>query len=436
VSSVSVIGEKAGLAKPSGGLVSLVSRLRFQLPGALVVAVILPAFFRSNFQLTFGQSSLVEGGIAAVLAILLATYLVRRMSDFPGVQSGVHIPLVITGAFGLAAVMLLLFRLDYSRLFLASNYILTLIWFVGLHMLSRYLLHPLVAVVPGGHASSLLDLDGVRWKELREPAPEAGAVRYSAVAADLRCGLSHDWERFLVTATLNGIPVYHSKTLSESLTGKVEIEHLYENSFGSALPSMTYLKLKFLLDLFLGIILLPVFIPLFLIVGAIIFIEGGRPIFFVQERVGFRGRVFQVYKFRTMRNGRAEKANPREAAITRKGDMRITPIGRILRRYRIDELPQLINILRGEMSWIGPRPEARALAEWYEAELPYYHYRHAVRPGISGWAQVNQGHVALPSDVHTKLYYDFFYIKYLSPWLDMLITLKTIRTILFGIGAK
>jgi lipopolysaccharide/colanic/teichoic acid biosynthesis glycosyltransferase len=436
VSSVSVIGEKAGLAKPSGGLVSLVSRLRFQLPGALVVAVILPAFFRSNFQLTFGQSSLVEGGIAAVLAILLATYLVRRMSDFPGVQSGVHIPLVITGAFGLAAVMLLLFRLDYSRLFLASNYILTLIWFVGLHMLSRYLLHPLVAVVPGGHASSLLDLDGVRWKELREPAPEAGAVRYSAVAADLRCGLSHDWERFLVTATLNGIPVYHSKTLSESLTGKVEIEHLYENSFGSALPSMTYLKLKFLLDLFLGIILLPVFIPLFLIVGAIIFIEGGRPIFFVQERVGFRGRVFQVYKFRTMRNGKAEKANPREAAITRKGDMRITPIGRILRRYRIDELPQLINILRGEMSWIGPRPEARALAEWYEAELPYYHYRHAVRPGISGWAQVNQGHVALPSDVHTKLYYDFFYIKYLSPWLDMLITLKTIRTILFGIGAK
>jgi lipopolysaccharide/colanic/teichoic acid biosynthesis glycosyltransferase len=291
-------------------------------------------------------------------------------------------------------------------------------------------------VVPGGHASSLLDLDGVRWKELREPTPEAGAVRYSAVAADLRCGLSHDWERFLVTATLNGIPVYHSKTLSESLTGKVEIEHLYENSFGSALPSMTYLKLKFLLDLFLGIILLPVFIPLFLIVGAIIFIEGGRPIFFVQERVGFRGRVFQVYKFRTMRNGRAEKANPREAAITRKGDMRITPIGRILRRYRIDELPQLINILRGEMSWIGPRPEARALAEWYEAELPYYHYRHAVRPGISGWAQVNQGHVALPSDVHTKLYYDFFYIKYLSPWLDMLITLKTIRTILFGIGAK
>jgi lipopolysaccharide/colanic/teichoic acid biosynthesis glycosyltransferase len=294
----------------------------------------------------------------------------------------------------------------------------------------------MVAVVPGGHASSLLDLNGVRWQELREPPPEAGAVKYSAVVADLRCGLSQEWERFLVTATLNGIPVYHSKTLSESLTGKVEIEHLYENSFGSALPSMTYLKIKFLLDLFLAIILLPVFIPLFLIIGAIIFVEVGHPIFFIQERVGFRGQVFRVYKFRTMRSGKADKTDAREAAITRKGDMRITPLGRILRRYRIDELPQLINILKGEMSWIGPRPEARALAEWYESELPFYHYRHAVRPGISGWAQVNQGHVTLPSDVHTKLYYDFFYIKYLSPWLDMLIVFRTLHTVLCGFGAK
>jgi len=436
MSSVSVISGKMGLAKPMGGVASLVSRLRFQLPGALVVAVVLPAFFRSNFQFGFGQSSLVEGGLAAIFAILLGSYLVRRMSDFPGVQSGVHIPLVITGTFGLAVVILLLFRLDYSRLFLASSYILALAWFIGLHMLSRYLVHPVVAIVPGGHASSLSGLDGVRWRELREPPQEADEMRYSAVAADLRCGLSHDWERFLVTATLNGIPVYHSKTLSESLTGKVEIEYLYENSFGSALPSMTYLKIKFLLDLLLGIVLLPIFIPILLIVGALVFMEAGSPIFFVQQRVGFRGRLFKVYKFRTMSNGRTDNRDAREAAITQKGDMRITRLGRILRRYRIDELPQLLNILKGEMSWIGPRPEARALAEWYEAELPYYHYRHAVRPGISGWAQVNQGHVALPSDVHTKLYYDFFYIKYLSPWLDMLITLKTVRTIVFGIGAK
>jgi lipopolysaccharide/colanic/teichoic acid biosynthesis glycosyltransferase len=436
MSSVSVIGERTGLAKPASGLAFLISRMRFQLLGALVVSVILPAFLRNNFQFAFGQSSFVEGGIAATFAILLATYLVRRMSDFPGVQSGVHIPLVITGTFGLAAVILLLFRLDYSRFFLASNYILTLIWFVGLHMLSRYLLHPMVAVVPGGHASSLLDLNGVRWQELREPPPEAGAVRYSAVVADLRCGLSQEWERFLVTATLNGIPVYHSKTLSESLTGKVEIEHLYENSFGSSLPNMTYLKVKFLLDLFLAISLLPAFIPIFLIVGICILVSAGRPIFFVQERIGFRGQTFRVYKFRTMHNLHGDEVNEREAAITRKGDMRITRLGRILRRYRVDELPQLINILKGEMSWIGPRPEAKALAEWYEAELPYYHYRHAVRPGISGWAQVNQGHVALPSDVHTKLYYDFFYIKYLSPWLDTLIVFRTAYTVLCGFGAK
>jgi lipopolysaccharide/colanic/teichoic acid biosynthesis glycosyltransferase len=199
---------------------------------------------------------------------------------------------------------------------------------------------------------------------------------------------------------------------------------------------MAYLKLKFVLDWLLALLVLPLFLVVGLIVGALIFLGSGGPVFFRQERVGFRGQIFRVYKFRTMRSGAAQHGDARELAMTRAGDARITRFGALLRRYRIDELPQILNILKGEMSWIGPRPEAKALSEWYEAELPYYHYRHAVRPGISGWAQVNQGHVALPQDVHTKLHYDFFYIKYLSPWLDMLIVFRTLHTIFFGFGAK
>ncbi len=117
-------------------------------------------------------------------------------------------------------------------------------------------------------------------------------------------------------------------------------------------------------------------------------------------------------------------------------DERITRLGRLLRHSRIDELPQIINILKGEMSWIGPRPEASILAEWYEGELPFYSYRHVVRPGITGWAQVNQGHVVEVGDVHEKLQYDFYYIKNFSLWFDVSIVLLTVKTILTGSGAK
>ena len=118
------------------------------------------------------------------------------------------------------------------------------------------------------------------------------------------------------------------------------------------------------------------------------------------------------------------------------GDGRITRVGRILRNLRLDELPQIVNILKWQMSWIGPRPEAEVLSVWYTSELPFYRYRHVVKPGISGWAQVNQGHVAEVHEVHRKLQYDFYYIKYFSPWLDLLILLRTIKTMLTGRGAR
>ena len=103
---------------------------------------------------------------------------------------------------------------------------------------------------------------------------------------------------------------------------------------------------------------------------------------------------------------------------------------------RIDELPQIINIIRGEMSWIGPRPEALKLSTWYEGIIPFYRYRHVVRPGITGWAQVNQGHVTSLDDADVKLQYDFFYVKHFSLWLDILVLLRTVRVVLTGHGAK
>ena len=150
--------------------------------------------------------------------------------------------------------------------------------------------------------------------------------------------------------------------------------------------------------------------------------------------MGFRGKEFDVLKLRTMSEG--HDGEDRDLSITKSGDQRVTKAGAFLRRTRLDELPQIYNILRGEMSWIGPRPEAVSLSEWYEREIPFYRYRHMVRPGISGWAQVNQGHVTEVGEVLEKLQYDFYYVKNLSYWLDIIIVLRTVKVVLSGFGAK
>jgi lipopolysaccharide/colanic/teichoic acid biosynthesis glycosyltransferase len=198
------------------------------------------------------------------------------------------------------------------------------------------------------------------------------------------------------------------------------------------------MALKRFIDVIGALILLPFCLVAFALIGTLIKINSPGGAFFIQERVGFRGETFRMIKFRTMRqrDPAADASAAREDAMTRAEDDRITGIGALLRKTRIDELPQIFNILKGEMSFIGPRPEARALAEWYEEELPFYSYRHIVRPGITGWAQVNQGHVTDVSDVLGKLRFDFYYIKNVSLWLDLLVALKTIRVIVTGLGAK
>ena len=160
-------------------------------------------------------------------------------------------------------------------------------------------------------------------------------------------------------------------------------------------------------------------------------LDSPGPAFFVQRRRGFRAREFIIFKLRSMR---VETTGG--AAFTVSNDERITRVGRVIRKYRIDEMPQILNILRGDMSWIGPRPEAIELSEWYAREIPYYIYRHAVRPGLTGWAQVTQGNVAEIDAATRKLHYDFYYIKNFSPFLDLMIAFKTVHAVLSGFGSR
>jgi lipopolysaccharide/colanic/teichoic acid biosynthesis glycosyltransferase len=279
----------------------------------------------------------------------------------------------------------------------------------------------------------LFDIAEVNWIRLDEP--ERRHLDCDAIVADLRSDIPDAWERFLADRALAGTLVMHVKQMEESLTGRVAIEHLSENNLGSLIPGIVYAKVKRVWDLALSLVLLPLLLPFLLLVALVIRLDSAGPVLFRQERMGYRGEPFRMYKFRSMRQA-GDHADARAAAITRDDDARVTRIGKYLRRYRIDELPQIVNILKGEMSWIGPRPEAVPLSLWYEAELPFYRYRHIVRPGITGWAQVKQGHVAEVGDVLWKLQYDFYYIKNFSFWLDVLIVARTIRTILSGFGAR
>src|SRR2546430_758534 len=192
-----------------------------------------------------------------------------------------------------------------------------------------------------------------------------------------------------------------------------------------------YHYLKRLFDVVASVTALIISAPLFVLTPLLIWIEDGSPVFYRQERVGRDGRRFVLFKFRTMHR-RSDDAD--EDIYTRKDDRRVTSVGRWLRKLRLDELPQLWNALKGDISLIGPRPEWSKCAERYEQTIPFYHFRHLVKPGITGWAQVNYPYGESEEDAVEKLKYDLYYIRHYSLKLDAMIVLKTLYTMLFGKG--
>ncbi|TIX86031.1 MAG: polyprenyl glycosylphosphotransferase [Mesorhizobium sp.] len=382
------------------------------------------ALLSTNMQVTI---------LAAFIAHTSGYFFYKRIGNFPGVAAAGYILPTFALTYGLVFVTIFFFRFDYSRFQAAASFTQSTLWYFGLSLATRRLDSFRLAIIPGGDVDRLESIPDVRWHRVH--SPETVVEDASGVVADLRADLSEEWERYIADRALSGTPVYHVKQITESLTGRVEIEHLSENTLGSLNPNHAYLKMKQAIDWVSALFILIVFSPLFLFVALAIKLDSAGPALFRQKRMGYRGNIYEVYKFRTMKLS-ASVGDEKEEAITKTGDERITRLGQFLRKSRIDELPQALNILRGEMSWIGPRPEALVLSKWYEAELPFYRYRHIVRPGVTGWAQVNQGHVAAVDDVLEKLHYDFYYIKNFSPWLDVLIVFRTIRTMLTGFGAR
>jgi sugar transferase (PEP-CTERM system associated) len=288
-------------------------------------------------------------------------------------------------------------------------------------------------------------------------APEGAAVRVSsarlsAVAGSLldhvrRAGVTEivvalDDRRGmplepLLEARMEGIAITPYLDFCERETRRINIAALdpgwliYGDGFRIADATSRFLKRA--LDIAASLGLLLVALPTLVLAAIAIRCDSPGPIFYWQTRVGRRGVPFQIVKFRTMRVDAETACGPQWAALD---DARVTGVGRLLRRLRIDELPQILNVLRGEMSFVGPRPERPFFVQRLAAEIPFYAERHRVRPGITGWAQINYPYGSSTADAAAKLSYDLYYIKHFSFVSDLAIILSTIRTVLFDQGAR
>lgn len=369
--------------------------------------------------------------VIAFLAAFSAYISVRNLARFPGERSWFSLQPVVVLWFGLAVLVVMLFRIPHSVAYLLASFMLTALYvqFDDWYFDKRKKL--VLAYAPFGRAQGAHRIPHAEWIRMDTPCLPAESI--DGVVTDLHArDMTTEWQKFLAECTLHHIPVYNIRQVEESLTGRVRIMHMYENELGSLLPSETYSFIKRILESALVLAVMPVVLPIMAITTIAIMLESPGGAMFLQRRVGQFGKEFTIYKFRSMCKD-SEKDGAKFASA---GDMRVTRIGKFIRKTRIDELPQFFNVLKGDMALIGPRPEQKAFVDKFEDVIPFYSYRHVVKPGITGWAQVVHGYAADAEETQVKIEYDFYYIKNFSFGLDVLIVMKTIYTMVTGFGAR
>jgi lipopolysaccharide/colanic/teichoic acid biosynthesis glycosyltransferase len=411
------------------------SRPEHRLIIGILIAVVIPYLFRWDVEFIerVTRQTHINASFGVLIAVIVGFFFFERLARFPGIETVSHVFPIFAVTFLVIVSFYTLFRIDYSRLTLLTGFVACQAWFHAVYFANRWASRLEFAVVPLGHINDLVSMPHVKWSVL--DGPQLADRPLSGVVADLNADLPDEWETFLAAVSLDGVPVFAARQLRESLTGRVELDHLSENHLGTLMPNSIYKDARSVADRLIALVALPILIPIFCLIALVIKSESAGPVFFRQRRTGLYGREFLVWKFRTMYVDRPS-TEPIADSLTMQGDPRITAVGKFLRRTRIDELPQLFNVLKGEMGWIGPRPVATVLADWFEVEVPFYRYRHIVRPGLTGWAQINQGYTSSINEEKIKLQYDLYYIKNYSFWIDALIILRTIKIIISGAGVR
>jgi sugar transferase (PEP-CTERM system associated) len=240
----------------------------------------------------------------------------------------------------------------------------------------------------------------------------------------------------LLELRMQGVKIEEATSWLEKISGKIEVENLYPSwlVFGEGFRRSTaFILVRRAVSIVISLIGLILALPLLPLIMLAIRLDSKGPVFYTQTRVGKSGRVFKVVKFRTMRDDAEAASGPKWAGDN---DPRVTRVGKFLRSSRLDEIPQLWCVLKGDMAFVGPRPERPEFIEWLSKEIPYYGVRHMVRPGLTGWAQVKYKYGSTVEDSREKLQYDLFYIKNASIGLDLLIMFLTVKTVLLRRGAQ
>ena len=347
--------------------------------------------------------------------------------------------LITVGTLVFVAVAVFLFRdLYFSRRLVG--------WSLGLHlggMIGHRLIRRrrpwterLAIVTSEKHlADQLADSAHVEIQEVIDPSTESDRTLLpsgTTLAVDMRAVLSDRVAQFVSSCDIAGYPVRPLASVYEEHTGRIPLVHLAEGweITTPLVRTSSFLPGKRLFDVAVVTLLAPVWIPLLGIVALVVRATSPGPVIFNQRRIGLNGQPFTLYKFRTMKVG-ADDEGPRMAATN---DDRIVRGGAFLRRSRLDELPQMWNVLRGDMSIVGPRAEQIPFVRQFRKRIPFYDQRHLVRPGMTGWAQVNYRYAESAADTIEKLSFDLYYVKHMSPILDLQILWKTIWTVLTASG--
>ena len=271
---------------------------------------------------------------------------------------------------------------------------------------------------------------GVRYKSVNfeESLPRG----LSGLVVDLKDKRFEEDAARLVGWREAGLEILGRRDLFEKIAGRVLLSEVTLPDLEKVTPPKAYMKIKRIADFLIVLTFSPVCLALAIIIGFAVRFETPGPIFFTQRRIGLHGKEFVMFKFRSMFDLGTESIE----SFALKRDSRVTKVGRFIRRFRLDEIPQLVNVLKGDMSLIGPRPEQQSIVDKYLRSIPFYGFRHILRPGISGWAQVSYPYAASEAETKEKLEYDFFYIKNINFWVDFIILIRTFVTVLSGRGAR
>ena len=386
----------------------------------IIISLLMPLSFNT-----------VYNSLLITIAVYSSTVIVLpRITKYLLVDKSLYILPVLLSTYSIAIIAIVLLRIEYSRPTLLYGFSVVLCWLFFSTLLNRQSAILKLQAIDNFSLSSLSTNQHIEIKTITAPY-HLNQIDQGLVV-NLHNKLTPEQEKFVADCSINNVVVYHSETIREMIEGKVPNTHLSESALNALNINPSYRLIKRVIESILILASLPLLLPLLMIVSIAIKLESKGPIFYTQNRVGQAGKVFKIYKLRSM-----EVTCPKaDSKFATEESARVTRIGRFIRQTRIDEIPQFFNVLKGEMALIGPRPEQEVFVKAFEKEIPFYGYRHMVKPGITGWAQTVQGYTADTDSTREKLAHDLYYIKHLSFWLDVNIFFKTLKTMLTGFGAK